>query len=150
LAGAAERYDESLELYRSLGDRYGVALSELYLGMVEVERERHDEATGHLARALPVFREMGFLQYSSQCLELIAELLRARGDAQEAARLLAGANAIRDRTGQSGTAWARRPEREIAMVRTALGDERFEAAWAEGRSLRDDELFARAERAVAG
>ena len=80
LAGADRLYQEALERYRATGDSYGVALSELYLGMVSAESNRFDDAARHVASALPVFREMRFLQYSGQCLEIAGVVARGRGD----------------------------------------------------------------------
>jgi len=80
-------YLQAFSRYGEAGDAYGVALAELYLGLVAVEASRGDEAAGYLRRALPVFREMGFLQYAAQCVDGVAAVALARGRPHEAARL---------------------------------------------------------------
>jgi hypothetical protein len=91
---------------------------------------------------------MGFLQYAAQCLDLTGAVVGARGDAAEATRLLAGAHALRTRTGEAPTIAARRREPQTEAARAELSSEEFDAAWAEGLQLRENELFERAERAL--
>jgi predicted ATPase/DNA-binding SARP family transcriptional activator len=146
---AVERYQRALEEFRKHDDEYGIALSELYLAMVAIEEGQYDEAAAYLRHPLVVFREMGFLQYSAQCLDLIGPVVRERGDAAEATRLFAGAHALRKRTGQAPTVAARRRERDTEAARVQLSAEEFDAAWAEGLALRENELFDLAERALA-
>jgi tetratricopeptide (TPR) repeat protein len=150
LKRATERYESARSLYAAENDRYGVALSELFLGRVAVEDGRYDDAASHLRPALSVFREMRFLQYSTQCVEAIAAIVDARGEAREAVELLAGTDSIRDRIGDPpGGLPARRAE-TIERARAELGEPAFAAAWAEGRALSEDAVLERAKRAVAG
>jgi tetratricopeptide (TPR) repeat protein len=151
LERAVGRYRAALSHYRAAADPYGVALTELYLGFVAIEAGRQDDAAGLLARALPVFQEMRFLQYTAECLEGIAAVAHARGEAEEAARLLGAASAVRERTGAPPSpTLARVRERETVSTRAELGESAFAAAWADGRGLREDEAFSRAQRSVAG
>jgi tetratricopeptide (TPR) repeat protein len=117
---AVKRYRRALEEFHQHDDEYGIALTEQYLAMVAVEEGGYDEAAAYLRHPLVVFREMGFLQYAAQCLDLIGAVVRARGDAAEATRMFAGAPA-----------------------------EEFDAARAEGVHLGENELFDRAGRAVS-
>ena len=149
LERAASRYEAALSLYSAVPDPYGVALSELYLGVVAVEAGRFAAAAGYLGRALPVFREMGFLQYTTQCLEGIASVVHERGETVDAARLLAVADALRERTGDPpAVALPHRRERVLAEARAELGELGFAAAWAEGRALAEAEALDLAQRAA--
>jgi tetratricopeptide (TPR) repeat protein len=150
LQRAADRYEAALSLYRGGSDRYGVALSELYLGIVAVEAGRYDDAGEFLARALPVFREMGFPQYAAQCVDGIASVLHARGRTVEAARLLGAAGSLREHTSDAPTVAARLRRRTVDATGADLGEPAFETAWAEGRALSGDEALDLAQRAVAG
>jgi len=147
---AAQLYAEARSLYQANGDEYGVALCELYSGLVAAEAGRPEDAAACVARAVPVFREMRFLQYAAQCLDCAATVARARGAAEEAARLLAAGGALRERTGQAPTVASRLRDRELAAARAELGDERFAAAWAEGAALAEAEALGRALAAVGG
>jgi predicted ATPase len=145
---AVERYQRALEEFRKWDDEYGIALSEQCLAMVAVEEGRYDEAAAYLSHPVLVFREMGFLQYAAQCLDLIGAVVRARGDAAEATRLFAGADVLRERTGEAPTVAARRREGELAAARAELPAQEFDVAWAEGLGLRENELFDRAAYAI--
>jgi hypothetical protein len=63
------------------------------------------------------------------------------GHVEEAARLFGATSALRDRIGHPLSP-ADRPayERDIAALRTALGEEAFSAAWEEGRAMSLDPL----------
>ena len=92
---------------------------------------------------------MRFLQYAVQCLEGAAGVVRARGKAQEAARLLGSARALRERMGEAPSAAARWRQRELSAARAELGQEGFAAAWAEGMALAEPDAFNRAQAALA-
>jgi predicted ATPase/DNA-binding SARP family transcriptional activator len=150
LAGATNLYRDARTLFEQDDDAYGIALSELFLGLVEVEADRHDEAAGHLREALRVFRRMRFHQYASECLSGIASVVRARERPQEATRLLAAASALRKRSGIAAGVASGLWERERDAARAELGEASFSVAWEEGLVLRDEEALDRAELAVAG
>jgi tetratricopeptide (TPR) repeat protein len=150
LERAAGHFEAARSLYQASSDWYGTALSELYLGLVAAEAGRAADAAGHLRRALPTFRSMRFLQYAAQCLDGIAAVVRARGQAREAAALLAAASALRERTSDAPTAAARLRERELAAARAALGEDGFAAAWSQGLALAEHEALDQAQAAVGG
>jgi DNA-binding CsgD family transcriptional regulator len=80
-------------------------------------------------------------------LECVAELAAMAGSDREAARLFAAAAGLRERTGE-----VRFPsfnagyEAATAELRTTMGANDFEAAWAEGAALSTDEAIAYAQR----
>lgn len=149
LERAASRYRSALSRYQAQGDQYGIALSELFLGAVAIEAGRHAEAAEYLGRALPVFREMEFLQYATQCVEAIALLVEMRRETRAAVQLLGGAASIRERIGQPPRA-PQLPRAEILERAAAeLGQSDFAAAWAEGLALSEDTVLEQAQRAVA-
>jgi predicted ATPase/DNA-binding SARP family transcriptional activator len=148
LPRAAGLYREARSLYQANADSYGVALCDLYLGLAAVEAGRYGEAAVSLGEALPVFRRMRFLQYAAQCLDGIAGVLRARGEAWEAVRLSGAAAALREGMGEAPSAGARCRERELASARAELGLDGFAAAWAEGMALPGHDAIALAEQAV--
>ncbi len=145
LGRAAERYEEARALYAATGNAYGVALSQLYLGLTAAEAGDPSAAVANLGRALPVFREMRFLQYAAQCLDGVGAVVRAAGEVDEAVRLFAAADALRSRTGLSPTVSARLRAHELAESRAALGDQTFDVLWDEGRVLDEDAALDRAQ-----
>jgi predicted ATPase/DNA-binding SARP family transcriptional activator len=149
LDDATHLYRQARALFEQDDDAYGVALSDLYLGLVAVEIGRHDAAAVYFRAAMPVFRRMRFPQYTSQCIDGVAAVVRARGKPQEAARLLAAASAFRSRTGIAAGVTATLSEREQAAARIDLGNASFATAWTEGLDLRDEEALDRAQLAIA-
>jgi predicted ATPase/DNA-binding SARP family transcriptional activator len=149
LARATTLYRQARTLFEQDDDAYGVALSELFLGLVDVEDGRHEEAPVHLREALRVFRRMRFQQYTSECIGGIAAVVRAREQLHEATRLLAAASALRKRSGIAAGVASGLWERERDAARSELGEASFATAWEEGVGLRDEEALDRAELAVA-
>ena len=149
LAGATARYRQARTLFEQDDDAYGVALSDLFLGLVDVEAGRHEDAAVHFGVALRVFRRMRFQQYASECLGGIASVVHARERPQEAARLLAAASTLRKRSGIAPSVASGLWEREREAVRAELGEASFMTAWEEGLGLHDEEALDRAEIALA-
>jgi hypothetical protein len=154
MAGELDRaqrfYTEACERYAALGDRYGVALSRHLAGILAIEKEKEAEAAACVRDALPVFLELGFAQYTWQCIETTAAVARARGDSAECARILAAASRLREGSGASLTPWERLPPRERAAAERELGPDAFAAAWQQGRSLTKDETFGRVQQVLGG
>jgi hypothetical protein len=106
------------------------------------ERDAHDA----LAHAAAVEAYQGV----PDILECLGGLTGDAGSYPEAARLFGAAGAIRDRTGavrfkiyDSGY------DSRVAALRNAMGDEDFDAAWAEGAALSTDEAIAYAHAVEA-
>jgi predicted ATPase/class 3 adenylate cyclase/DNA-binding CsgD family transcriptional regulator len=105
----------------------------------ESDRDAHD--------ALACAASAGVYQPMPGILECLADLARASGKQNEAARLFGAAEALRRRTGivrfkvhQAGY------ESSIAALREALGDKDFDVSWAEGAALSTEEAIAYAQR----
>ena len=80
-------------------------------------------------------------------LECLAKLATRARRHREAARLFGAAEAMRQRTGEVRfPSFDAEDEAAIDELRTAMGDNDFEAAWAEGASLSTDEAIAYAQR----
>jgi len=72
--------------------------------------------------------------------ESLASLALHEGDPVVAARLLSAASALRTAIGAPLPPYRREEiERELALVRTAIGEDAFAAAWEEGRAMSLDE-----------
>ena len=77
-------------------------------------------------------------------LETLAGLAAESQSYEEAGRLLGAAAALRDTTGYRLCLTER--DADTALVRDALGDERFDVVYAEGRALSVDDAVAYARR----
>jgi predicted ATPase/class 3 adenylate cyclase/DNA-binding CsgD family transcriptional regulator len=105
----------------------------------QAERDAHD--------ALASVPE-GFAQLvTSDTLECLATLAGDTRSYREAARLFGAAAAIRQRMGAVRfKVWDAGYEASVAVLRDALSENDFQAAWAEGAALSTDEAIAYAQR----
>ncbi|HZC93673.1 MAG TPA: LuxR family transcriptional regulator [Mycobacterium sp.] len=124
-------------LIRALAARASVAIAQ---GEPEqAERDVHDA----LASVPKDFPYAG----TSDTLECLATLVGEAGSHREAARLFGAAAAIRQRIGAVRfKVWDADYEASVGVLRDALGDSEFEAAWAEGASMSTEEAIAYAQR----
>jgi DNA-binding CsgD family transcriptional regulator len=99
------------------------------------ERDAHD--------ALALAAELGAHLGVPDVLECLAASAAAAGSLDEAARLLGAADATRSRTGAARFAVH---EADVATIRTAMGDDEFDKAWADGAGLSTDEVIAYVRR----
>ena len=105
----------------------------------QAERDAHDA----LASVPEGFPYAG----TSDTLECLATLAGEGGSHREAARLFGAAAAIRQRMGAVRfKVWDADYEASVGVLRDALGDSEFEAAWAEGASMSIEEAIAYAQR----
>ena len=133
---------ESIALAREIGDKWRLARIVGWVGLAAVwSGDEHDLAEGLLEEALALDRELGSWSYGAFCLESFAGLAGARGQEARAARLWGAAEAVRNSIG------APRPlddtvllyESSMAAARAQLGEEAWEAAFAEGRTMSAEE-----------
>ena len=135
-AKAAAFYRESLDLYRELGEKMGIALLTGRLGGISRVQADYARAAALYDESLLLHRELGDRLGISQDLEGIAAMRAARGLAESAARLWAAAEALREEIGAPLKDTERaRYEPLVAKARAALGEEAFARVWAEGRKL---------------
>jgi predicted ATPase/class 3 adenylate cyclase/DNA-binding CsgD family transcriptional regulator len=105
----------------------------------QAERDAHDA----LASVPEGVRHMG----TSDTLECLATVTGDSGNYREAARLYGSAAAIRQRMGAVRfKVWDAGYEASVAALRNVMGEEDFEAAWAEGAAMATHEAIAYAQR----
>jgi tetratricopeptide (TPR) repeat protein len=144
-AAARDHYEEALEIWRELGDK-STAYPLLGLGKLAFHQGNY-EAAGRLMReSLLIRRDIGEKRGIAQCLEGLADLATAKGDPERAARLWGAAEALRQVIGASLSQSARADyERTVTAVRSALGEERFTLALAQGRTMTLEQTIAYAQ-----
>ncbi len=133
---AARLIKESLELRRQLGNKWGIGVSLGMLGWVAICGRNWDRAVVRLEESLEIRREIGDLGGCAWCLERLAEVASAQGQAEKAVRLI-GAGAELRASISSVIDLVDQPMYEglVRSLRAELGEEQFEAAWNEGRTL---------------
>ena len=142
LPEAAICFEEYLRLSRELGDTRSAALALYNLG--DVARMQGDLERGKalLAEALALSRDVGWKEGTVQSVEGIARAVAAQGQTQQAAHLLAAAGTLR----QAAQLPLRPAEQDeynnvVAAMRESLGDEVFEALWAAGAALSNQQVL---------
>lgn len=135
--------EESLELRRQLGNKWGIGVS---LGILGWAAMRHGDWKGAIARlgeSLEVRREIGDVGGSAWCLERLAQVALATGQAEKAVRLFSAAAALRASMG-SVVDHADQTEYENTRnaLRAKLGQERFAAVWNEGHAMALEQVIA--------
>jgi hypothetical protein len=107
-------------------------------------------ARARFEESLAICREVGDKRGTAQNLEGLAALAVTQGQFERAARLFRAAEALREAIGTPLPPADRvEHDRSVAAIRTALGEEAFAAAGAEGRAMSLDEAVAFAQAAEA-
>jgi len=136
-AQAVEWLEESLRLSRNIGDRWGAALALGNLGRVALAQRDHQRAAALFEESLVLSQSLTGsgrrVVYSLYHLGVVASEL---GQLERAGRLLGAAAVLQEAGGRavSPLDLAER-ERQIAIVREVLGDERFAEVWADGQAM---------------
>ncbi|MDQ3780008.1 MAG: tetratricopeptide repeat protein [Chloroflexota bacterium] len=137
--------EEALALSRQLGDTYGVAMSLFGLGNIANAREQAIAALGRYQELIPFARQLGERSLLTRALDRVGLALHQLGVNRPAARLFGASAAMREATGDILYASEAADYSQIwQLVRSALGETLYEAAWASGRSLPLDQALAEA------
>jgi non-specific serine/threonine protein kinase len=141
-AQAAASYEESLAIFRDLGDKFGSA--NLIANIANLARDM-----GEYERAKRLYRESLILHHSMaswadtvHSFEGLATLVAVLGQPARAASLFGVAGGIRESLGHPMQVIDREAcEPTVSAIRSALGEETFEAAWTAGEAMGLEEAF---------
>jgi predicted ATPase/class 3 adenylate cyclase len=141
--GALQHLRETCELADRLGYAWLTAMSQVQLGILAVVQGRLDQAQELLDEALEVSLAIRITRHLTLCLAAFAQLAFAVGDPGRAALLAGAAEGLRERAALGTWPILRRWEAQLAaQVRQALGDSRFNQAFAAGFGLSQQEAVA--------
>ena len=135
--GAAARapHEQAVAAFRELGDRWRLGRGLLAQGLLATDGSALPAAGAALTEALSIFEELGDKLLTSGCLVAAGGLAVAADHAEEAVRLLAGAETLRHSIGAS---WpeviARRHAEALAAATASLGEAAAGQASGEGRA----------------
>jgi tetratricopeptide (TPR) repeat protein len=138
LDSAVLQLEESLALCRKLGDRRSAAMALFVLGVTELRRGHLERGATLLEEGAQISGELGDRLGTPYFAEGLAKLSAMRSRPVRAARLWGAAEALREQMGVSLSKFDRANsdyDRDLALVRSALDEATFEAAWAEGRAM---------------
>jgi hypothetical protein len=122
-----------------IGDDMNVAFGCVGLAAVRVHQGRHDMAHTPLRRGLSLMVSLRAPIGIAFALQVAA---LAATDARSAARLLGKSDELREEAGEPRPPVDASYEQAAAAAVDALGQERFDAAYAEGRALSLDDAVA--------
>jgi hypothetical protein len=135
--------EEALAIWRQRGDAWGAALALKNLADLALRRGETVAAAQRFRDGLAGFWEVGDKSGMAHCLESLA-WLAVRDRPEQATRLLAMAEVVRDRLGTSLEEQRGSHDEAVAIARAALGEGPFAAAWEAGRALPLAEAIAEA------
>jgi tetratricopeptide (TPR) repeat protein len=136
-------YDEDLALAGARGDSHGVANALRGLGSLACYRRDLARAADLLEQSLRRFRSLRDIPCVGINLSWLAVVASARDQRERAALLFAAADVLRQRSGIGLPASVRAVhDRSRAQVRSAMGENAFEAASADGRSMSLEQIVA--------
>jgi predicted ATPase/DNA-binding CsgD family transcriptional regulator/tetratricopeptide (TPR) repeat protein len=133
---ARARMEESLEIFQEVGIRDVIGLVLSSLGIVSLVQGDYARAQASLEESLKISREIGYTWLVANGLVTFAAVVAARGEPAWGGRLLGAAqsqweliNAVLPPAGRA------MQEFTSTALRTQLGEDLFQALWAEGRSM---------------
>jgi DNA-binding SARP family transcriptional activator len=131
----------SRAISEQIGFREGVAWCLNQLGLLAVRRGEAGSAERLLLESLQVHRDLGDQWRLASVLEALAATSVLVGDPRRAAVLLGAAGAVRERTG-APVPQCELPDFQatLAKVKEALGEQRLEEAFEEGKAVSFDQL----------
>ena len=147
VARAGPLIEESLEQFRTIGDRLGSAWALVDLGRIALRQRDFTRAGTLLCESLSMLHNIGGKEAIAWCLEALGalELHKADGSAVHAASLLGSAEVLRECLGAPLPPIDRTDlERSTTMLRARLDRETLAQAWAQGRAMPLDDAIARA------
>jgi predicted ATPase len=145
---AARLLQESLPLWEQLGDKKNLANALINLGTVTREQGDYGQATALYKESLALRgtgEQRRGVDDDAECLEGLAAVACALGQAERAVRLCAAAAALREAIGAPLPPAERATyERTVATARTRLDEVTFATAWEEGRAMTLEQAIAAA------
>jgi predicted ATPase/class 3 adenylate cyclase len=137
------QFEESLAIQRDLGDRYGSSWSLTGLGNVACSQGDYAIACSVYQEALVIRQELGNKRDIELSLQLLASLDAKENRLEHAARLWAALEHLHEEIASPLSPDKREEyDRDVAAARQVLGEERFSAAWAEGRAMTLEQAIA--------
>jgi predicted ATPase len=141
--GQARTYaEESLELFRQLGDERKIVESLVRRGILASREGRRNEAEALLRESLEYADALVDKELAIWCLDELAALAIAAGEAGRAARLVGAVERLREETGLAAHTDERRVEDHTRSALAAFGEEHFAAALLAGREMTFEQTVA--------
>lgn len=133
---ARSMLEESLAIFKAVGDRSGTAEALIALARLAAYRGENEAALACYVESWGLLRAIGARELSATCLEGCGEVAAAQGEPGRAARLWGAAATVRAAiVAPMPPIYRTDYTRAVTTAREQLGEEAFQAAWAEGRAI---------------
>jgi hypothetical protein len=133
--------EESLKIFRGMGERSGTAVSLISLARIGAYRGEYDVAQISYKESWELLRTIGDKEVTAACLEGFAEVLVAQGEARWAVQLWGIAATIRaEIVAPMPPIYRSDYIQAVTSARESLGQEAFQMAWAEGSQTALDQV----------
>ncbi|HEX6483764.1 MAG TPA: tetratricopeptide repeat protein [Ktedonobacteraceae bacterium] len=144
VAQARALLEESLVLSKEVGLRGFIAEVFSTLGLVSFGEGDYPEARARFEEGLKISLELDQKYSVARCLEGLAAVAAAQGEPVRAVWCMSAAQVLRESIG-TPLPYVSQAMHEfiITSVRTQLGEQAFDDAWAEGRTMPPEHILAR-------
>lgn len=142
LESATNLIEEAVPIIREVDDRWDFALALRIRGRIAHKKQEASRAMGWYRKSLKTSAEIGAKWGVATCLEAIASVCRP-DDPERSVRLLAAAETLRAKLNAPRPAHIQnKHERDVGLLRQELGEETFQDAWEEGKTLETGDAVA--------
>lgn len=133
---ARSMLEESLAIFKAVGDRSGTAEALIALARLAAYRGENEAALACYAESWGLLQAIGARELGAACLEGYGEVAVAQGEPGWAAQLWGTAATVRAAiVAPMPPIYRAGYTRAVTTAREQLGEEAFQAAWAEGRAI---------------
>jgi hypothetical protein len=131
---------ESQLLYQELGDVWGVACVDYFLGRLDWLHDRYAEAGAHYRAGLRQFRDLVWPGMIYLTIEGLAKVAAGQQKPKRALRLAAASARLRNIASDEASLIEQAElDRALGLVRPMLGDLKSSAAWVEGNAMSQEQ-----------
>jgi tetratricopeptide (TPR) repeat protein len=138
-ARAKALWEESVAVFRELGDERKVVENTVSLGIVASREGRREEAATLLRESLEYAQALVDKELAIWCFGELAVLALSRGDADRAVKLMGAIDKLREETGHAAQSEERRMNEQL---RDALSSMDFAAGLLAGREMTFEQAVA--------
>jgi predicted ATPase/class 3 adenylate cyclase len=133
---ASKLIEESLAIRREIGDKWQIGVALGTWAWIAVLQQDWDSAFFRLKQSVTIRDEIGDQGGLVWCLEKLGQVALGKETDEKAAKIFSAAASIRAAMGSTINPFDRSEyERDIALLRRQLGEEKFNNAWNQGRAL---------------
>jgi predicted ATPase/serine/threonine protein kinase/DNA-binding CsgD family transcriptional regulator len=146
VARARSLLEESLVFFKEVGEGGRIAQVLASQGLILFSQGDYPAARALLEESLKSSLELDYKWDIAVCLEGVAAVVAAQGEPVRAVRFMSAAQALREAIGTPLPSLSQAMhEFTLASVHTQLGEQAFDAAWAEGRTMTPEQILVNLE-----